>query len=169
MTVYSTGMRLSEVCRFRKDQIETDRMMIRIDDGKGKKDRYTILSPKLLEELRSHWRTYRLSGPYLFNSMHNPNGPINRKTVQMIFQAAIERAGLPNHGGIHSLRHSFATHLLEAGVEITIVQKLLGHKSLNTTAVYLHVTQERFASTKSPLEYIDLSGLPKVSPPKETR
>ncbi|MGB3465490.1 MAG: tyrosine-type recombinase/integrase, partial [Cyclobacteriaceae bacterium] len=81
---------------------------------------------------------------------------------QMIFTTAVKRAGLQNHGGIHSFRHSFATHLLESGVEITIVQKLLGHRSLNSTAIYLHVTAERFAGTRSPLEYIDLSALPKV-------
>ena len=141
-------------------------MMIRIDDAKGRKDRYTILSPKLLEQLRAHWRTYRPQSQYLFSSMHSPAKPINRKTVQGIFDAARKRAGLPNHGGMHSLRHSFATHLLEAGVEITVVQKLLGHKSLKSTAIYLHVTAERFASAQSPLEYMDLSKLPKVQAPE---
>jgi len=165
MTAYATGMRLEELCRLRVSDLDTDRMMIRIENAKGAKDRYTILSPALLEELRAHWRLYQLEGCHLFPSPRTPGAPIGHKTVQMIFSEAVRRAGINNHGGIHSFRHSFATHLLESGVEITIVQKLLGHKSLSTTAVYLHVTEERFASTRSPLEYIDLSGLPRVHKP----
>lgn len=162
MTAYATGMRLAELCRLKVSDLDTDRMMIRVEKGKGSKDRYTILSPKLLEELRSYWRLYRPQGIYLFPSPRTPGAHIGDYTVQSIFTTALERAGIDNHGGIHSFRHSFATHLLEAGVEITIVQKLLGHRSLNSTAVYLHVTEERFAGTSSPLECIDLSGLPKV-------
>lgn len=165
MTAYATGMRLGELCRLRVSDLDTDRMMIRIDNAKGSKDRYTILSPALLEELRAHWRLYRLKGCYLFPSPRTPGAPIGRKTVQATFSKAVQRSGISNHGGIHSFRHSFATHLLESSVEITIVQKLLGHKSLSTTAVYLHVTEERFASTRSPLDYIDLSGLPRVRQP----
>lgn len=165
MTAYATGLRLAELCRLKVSDLGTDRMMIRVEQGKGSKDRYTILSPKLLEELRAHWRLYRPEGVYLFASPRTvPGACIATGTVQEIFCAAVKRAGLENHGGIHSFRHSFATHLLEAGVEITIVQKLLGHRSLKSTAIYLHVTAERFAGTKSPLECIDLSGLPRVEP-----
>ncbi|CAA6679316.1 MULTISPECIES: site-specific integrase [unclassified Lentimonas] len=164
MTAYATGMRLEELCRIKATDLDSDRMMIRIENAKGAKDRYTILSPALLEELRVHWRLYRPDGEYLFPSPRTQEACIGRKTVQMIFTTAVERSGVQNHGGIHSLRHSFATHLLEAGVEITIVQKLLGHRSLNSTAVYLHVTEERFAGTRSPLDFIDLSHLPRVQP-----
>jgi site-specific recombinase XerD len=127
--------------------------------GKGKKDRYTLLSPRLLEELRLYWKLFRLDG-WLFPSPHDPQQPLIDATGQRIFNRAVARAGLPRQGGIHSLRHSFATHLLESGVEITVVQRLLGHASLNTTAGYLHVRQERLGQIKSPLQLLELNRVP---------
>lgn len=155
-TVYGAGVRLEEACRLRPCQIHSSRGLLRVDKGKGAKDRYTILSPKLLEELRAYWRQCRKPGDrWIFPHAVRPDEPVGRKTAQMVFYNNIERAGLPNRGGIHSLRHSFATHLLESGVEITVVQKLLGHRFLGTTAHYLHVTRERVEATRSPLELLD--------------
>lgn len=157
MTAYSGGLRLQEVCDLRAEHIESKRMLIRVNNGKGQKARYTILSPLLLTTLREYWRTCRPNGPYLFSSEKRPEKPLRAKTGQEIFYANIERAKLINRGGVHSLRHSFATHMLESGVEITVVQKLLGHRSLNTTAIYLHVTQERLSAIKSPLNRLDVN------------
>jgi integrase/recombinase XerD len=158
VTVYGAGLRLGEACRLKAEHIHRRRMQIRVEQGKGRKDRYTLLSPKLLEELGAYWRWSRPQD-WLFPSSHDPHLPMDERVGQKIFYRAVERARLPRRGGIHSLRHSFATHLLEAGVEITVVQRLLGHSSLATTANYLHVRQERVAQLRSPLELLDLSGL----------
>jgi integrase/recombinase XerD len=153
MTLYSAGLRLNEGCHLRPEHIESGRMMIRVEQGKGRKDRYTILSPWLLEELRRYWRTCR-SRTWLFPSPYDDQRPLCDRTVQGFYYAALARAGLPNRGGIHSLRHSFATHLVEAGVEITTIKMLLGHRSLQTTANYLHVSAERIARLHSPLDIL---------------
>ena len=118
-----------------------------------------LLSPVLLAELEYYWRTCR-PVHWLFPSILRPDQPMDYHTGQRIFYRAVKRAGLPKRGGIHTLRHSFATHLLEAGVEITVVQRLLGHTSLATTSTYLHVRQERLAQIKSPLQLLDLKRLP---------
>jgi site-specific recombinase XerD len=159
MTVYGGGLRLNEACHLRVRDLQSDRQQIRVVQGKGKKDRYTLLSPRLREELRLYWKLYRLEG-WLFPAHHEVQQPMIDATGQRIFYRAVQRAGLPRQGGIHSLRHSFATHLLESGVEITVVQRLLGHTSLNTTAGYLHVRQERLGQIKSPLQLLDLNRLP---------
>jgi integrase/recombinase XerD len=154
-TVYAAGLRLNEACHLRLTDVDSARMQIRVVQGKGRKDRYTLLSPKLLEELRSYWRLYR-PAHWLFPSPRDPQRPLCDGTAQHFYYEAVQRAGLPRKGGIHCLRHSFATHLLEAGVEITVLQRLLGHSYLVTTTTYLHVRQERLAQIKSPLELIDL-------------
>lgn len=159
MTVYGAGLRLEEACHLKVEHINRRRMQIRVEQGKGRKDRYTLLSPVLLEELERYWRCFR-PAHWIFPSVKYPNTPMDYHTGQRIFYRAIKRAGLPKRGGIHTLRHSFATHLLEAGVEITVVQRLLGHTSLATTSSYLHVRQERLAQIKSPLQLLDLKGLP---------
>ncbi len=159
MTVYGAGLRLDEACHLKAEHIKRSRMQIRVVQGKGRKDRYTLLSPVLLQELDRYRHCYGLVD-WLFPSTDR-SGPMDYHTGQRIFYRAVERAGLPGHGGIHSLRHSFATHLLEAGVEITVVQRLLGHSSLATTSTYLHVRQERLAQIKSPLQLLDLTGIPK--------
>jgi site-specific recombinase XerD len=158
MTVYGAGLRLNEACHLKVEHIDASRHQIRIEQGKGRKDRYTLLSPVLLEELRLYWKLFR-PGSWLFPSSRDPQQPMNETNGQRMFYRAVTRAGLPNKGGIHSLRHCFATHLLEAGVEITAVQRLLGHTSLSTTAGYLHVRQERLAQIKSPLQLIDFKSL----------
>lgn len=153
MSVYGAGLRLNEACHLQIEDIESERMMIRVRQGKGAKDRYTILSPWLLEELRTYWKDCR-PHPWLFPSAREPRKPLVDRCAQKMFYRALERCGLPNKGGIHALRHSFATHLIEAGVEITVIKSLLGHRSLSTTANYLHVSGERLAKVRSPLELI---------------
>jgi len=161
MTVYAGGLRLGEACRLKPAHIDSARMQIRVEQGKGHKDRYTLLSARLLQELRDYYRRFRPKEWLFFG--RDPNEPLPLATGQKIFYHAQERAGLPDKGGIHSLRHSFATHLLESGVEITVVQRLLGHSSLTTTSVYLHVRQERLAQIQSPLQLLQLSKADQLS------
>ena len=153
MTVYGAGLRLNEACHLQPKDIESERMMIRVNQGKGSKDRYTILSAWLLEELRVYWKIFRPQ-PWLFPSSRDPHRPLLDGSAQKMFYCALARCGLPNKGGIHCLRHSFATHLLEAGVEITVIKMLLGHRSLKTTSNYLHVSAERLSQISSPLDLI---------------
>jgi integrase/recombinase XerD len=158
MTVYGGGLRLGEACRLKFEHVDRARMQLRVDLGKGRKDRYTLLSPGLLAELDRYWRICR-PRHWLFPSVRDPHMSLPDGTGQRIYYAAVERAGLRRKGGIHALRHSFATHLVEAGVELPVLQRLLGHKSLSTTTVYLHVRQERLAQIKGPLELLDLSSI----------
>lgn len=155
MTVYGAGLRVSEACHLKLEDIHRSRMQIRVVQGKGRKDRYTLLSPRLLEELETYWWSFR-PRVWLFPSSTNPQLPMDERCAQKIFYTAVRRAGLPPRGGIHSLRHSFATHLLEGGVEITVVQELLGHTNLGTTSNYLHVRRQRLAEIKSPLQLLSL-------------
>lgn len=155
MTVYGAGLRLTEACRLKVMHIESSRMMLRVEQGKGRKDRYTILSPDLLVELRTYFRRER-PGTWLFPARRGGDGPMIAGTAQKIFYKALERAGLPNRGGIHCLRHSFATHLLESGVDLLTLKMLLGHSHFSTTAGYLHVSRQRLNAVRSPLD--DLLG-----------
>ena len=162
MTVYGAGLRLNEACHLKAEHLDAARQQIRIVQGKGRKDRYTLFSPRLLQELRAYWRMFRPQH-WLFPATRSPERPLGDATGQRIYYHAVQRAGLRRKGGIHALRHSFATHLLEAGVEITVVQRLLGHAHLNTTSTYLHVRQERLAQIAGPLQLLDLSNLPPAS------
>lgn len=155
MTVYGAGLRLNEACHLKFEHLDRARMQTRVELGKGRKDRYTVLSPALLAELERYWRVCR-PRHWLFPSRRDPRAPLPDGTGQKIYNAAVERAGLRRKGGIHALRHSFATHLVEAGVELPVLQRLLGHQSLSTTTVYLHVRQERLAQIQGPLELLDL-------------
>jgi integrase/recombinase XerD len=158
MTVYGAGLRLNEACHLKFEHLDSARMQTRVVQGKGRKDRYTLLSPRLLEELRLYWKVCRPQH-WLFPSSRDPQQPMIDGTAQKIYYRAVQRAGLRRKGGIHALRHSFATHLLEAGVEITVVQRLLGHSSLSTTTTYLHVRAERLAQIQGPLELLDFGSV----------
>jgi len=155
MTAYSAGLRVSELCRLTPQDILSERMQIRVAEGKGCKDRYTVLSARLLEELRDYWRRYR-PVRWLFPTQREPGKAITPRTAQRVFRRALALAGLEERGGIHVLRHSFATHLLEAGVELPVLQRLLGHRSLSVTATYLHVANARLTQVRSPLDLVDL-------------
>jgi site-specific recombinase XerD len=156
MTTYGGGLRLLEACRLKVADIDSDRMTLRVEQGKGAKDRYTLLSPRLLAELRRYWLVYR-PGLWLFPSK-DAEHPISDATVQKIFYAAKDRAGITKQGGIHALRHAFATHLLEAGVDVHTIQRLMGHGSLSTTARYFHLAQKHLSGTASPLELLERPG-----------
>lgn len=156
-TVYGAGLRLNEACHLKVCHIESGHMMLRVEQGKGRKDRYTILSPWLLEELRAYYRQER-PGIWLFPARRGGDIPMIAGTAQKIFYNALERAGLPNRGGIHCLRHSFATHMLEDGVDLLTLKMLLGHSHFSTTAGYLHVSRKRLAAVRSPLDEIIETG-----------
>jgi integrase/recombinase XerD len=156
MTTYAAGLRLKEVQHLRPIHVHAQRQLIRVEQGKGQKDRYTLLSPQLLQELRAYWKEDR-PGAWLFPDPQK-TAPMQRWTVQEIFYKAKRRAGLKRGHGLHTLRHCFATHLLEAGVDLRTIQLLLGHRSINTTTIYLHVAQKKLGDLKSPF---DLLRLPK--------
>lgn len=159
MTVYGAGLRVSEACRLQIRHLESDRGLLRVEGGKGNKDRYTLLSDRLLNELRAYWRMFR-PPLWLFTMARDIHRPLALAAAQKFFYAAVQRAGLPDKGGIHVLRHSFATHLLENGTDLTIVQRLLGHARLEHTSVYLHVRQERVRQTRSPLDLLQIKNPP---------
>jgi integrase/recombinase XerD len=154
MTAYGGGLRVSEVVHLQPRDIHSERMLIRVNQGKGRKDRYTLLSHRLLEELRTYWRAYRPQ-TWLFPG-RDSSRPLPASSVKKIFTAAKQRAGIQHGHGMHSLRHSFATHLMEAGVALPVIQRLMGHTSLTTTAKYLHVTSQHLAGVRSPLDLLRL-------------
>jgi integrase/recombinase XerD len=151
-TIYATGLRVSEAANLLVSDIDSDRQMIAVRQGKGRKDRFVILSPKLLELLRRYWRAYKPT-PYLFPG-DIPGHPISREGIHHICQKVVTAAKLTKPISPHSLRHGFATHLLEAGTDLRTIQLLLGHNSLRTTAVYLHVSNVALRSTTSPLDLL---------------
>ena len=152
MTTYGCGLRISEVIGLKVKDIDSSRMMIRIEKGKGDKDRYTILSPRLLKELRSYWLEYR-PDHWLFENKITKER-LTRSTPHLIFKAALKKAAITKNVTFHGLRHSFASHLLEAGVDIRTIQILMGHSSITTTARYLHVARKNLGSIKSPLDLL---------------
>jgi len=151
MTAYATGLRVSELVRLKVSAIDSQRMMVRVEQGKGQKDRYTILSQQLLLELRSYWKEHR-SPTYLFPN--RKGGPLSIDYAQRIYNLAKLKAGIQKGHGIHTLRHCFATHLLEAGVDLKTIQTLLGHNSIESTQRYLQIRQHRLATTANPLELL---------------
>src|SRR5882762_2780633 len=157
MTAYGSGLRLNEICHLKLNDIDSKRMTIRVEQGKGAKDRYTLLSPRLLAELRRYWSFYRPKG-WLFTST-DVTRPIGDRTVDRIYKAAKARAGIVKQGGIHALRHAFATHLLEAGVDMHTIQRLLGHGHIGTTMRYFHLARKHLAKTPSPLELLQSPGI----------
>ncbi len=156
-TAYAAGLRVSELCALELSDIESaaDRMCLKVRQAKGGKDRYTLLSPRLLEALRHYWRHHR-PGRWLFPNGAG-DGPMGVETAQRMYWAARDAAGIAPAGGIHSLRHAFATHLLEAGVDLPTLQRLLGHGHVTTTMRYLHLARSHLTGTRSPLELLDPS------------
>ena len=152
MTAYATGMRVSEVVSLRAADIDSDRMMIRVEQGKGRKDRYVMLSPNLLELLRAYWKVAR-PADWLFPGQR-PGTHLTAKRVLQVCIKAGGAAGLTKRATVRALRHSFATHLLEAGANIRVIQILLGHRSLRTTARYTHVSRATICSISSPLDQL---------------
>ena len=157
MTAYGSGLRLNEICHLKLNDIDSKRMTMRVEQGKGAKDRYTLLSPRLLAELRRYWSFYRPK-EWLFTST-DVTRPIGDRTVDRIYKAAKARAGIVKQGGIHALRHAFATHLLEAGVDVHTIQRLLGHGHISTTMRYFHLARKHLAKTPSPLELLQSPGI----------
>lgn len=164
MTVYGAGLRLNEACHLRPEHLDRSAGQIRVEPGKGRKDRYTVLPQRLLRELEAYWRMYHPQGGWLFPSTRNPQEPMPDGTGQKIFYQAVARAGLPDKGGIHCLRHSFATHWMESGLPLFVLKRLLGHTSLSTTSKYLHVSREPLAKIKSPLDQ-SAEAAPPAAPP----
>jgi site-specific recombinase XerD len=155
MTTYSAGLRASETINLKPKHINSKTMLIKVK-GKGKKDRYTLLSKKLLIELRTYYKKYRPK-TYLFPSSFRKmkDQTLSYETVRSVYEDARKKAGVKRGVGIHTLRHSFATHLLEAGYDIRKIQVLMGHARLTTTMIYLHVSRETLSKIPSPLDLID--------------
>ena len=152
MAAYSAGLRASEIAALKEEQIDSSRMLIKVR-GKGERERYTLLSEKFLKELREYYKTYRPQICLFPSSVTRK--PLHRETITDIYQRAEKKAGIKKGGGIHTLRHSFATHLLEAGCDIRRIQILMGHKSLSTTMIYLHVSRPSLEKIKSPLDLFE--------------
>jgi integrase/recombinase XerD len=158
---YAAGLRISEVTSLKPTAIDSKRMVIKVEQGKGQKDRFVMLSPRLLDELRSYWVRVRPK-EWLFPGRH-PEHPINKTSVEEACKIARRRAGISKPVTPHSLRHAFATHLLESGTDVRTIQLLLGHRNLATTARYLRIATSKVCSTSSPL---DLLPQPMATPQK---
>ena len=150
---YSSGLRISEVKNLKPCDIDSQRMQIRIIQAKGFKDRYAVLSSVALELLRDYYKIFRPT-EWLFETKKGKS--ISLRQIQHIFKAAVKEAGINKKVSVHTLRHSFATHMMEQGISLPIIQQLLGHKSLRTTSVYLHVQQYTLDSVKSPLDFLSM-------------
>ena len=159
MALYATGVRRAELTHLKISDVDSQRMVIHVQGGKGRKDRDVMLSPKLLKELREHWRRLRRKpSQWLFpgNHQHTDDQPISTKVVWHACRNAAKRAGIKKPEHPHTLRHCFATHLLEQGADLRNIQMLLGHNDLEQTTVYLHVSELRLNATASPLDSLSV-------------
>ena len=152
---YGAGLRASEVVALKVGDIDSTRMRIRVEQGKGRRDRDALLSPHLLGVLRHWWRLVR-PPVWLFPNQHTPFSPVTARSLNRAFHLAVRRAGIKKAVCLHTLRHCFATHLLEQGVDVRVIQVLLGHKKLETTAVYTHVAAKTLDGIESPLDLLQL-------------
>ena len=155
MTLYATGVRRAELTRLKVTDIDSRRMVIHVQGGKGRKDRDVMLSPKLLDEFRKHWRRLgRKPSVWLFpgNRHHSSDQPISTKVVWHACRNATKRAGIKKQVHPHTIRHCFATHLLERGTDLRSIQMLLGHNDLEQTTIYLHISERHLNTTASPLD-----------------
>lgn len=153
MTTYGAGLRIGETCSLEIGDIDSKRMVIRIRDGKGGRDRYAMLGDRLLEGLREYFRLVRPAGPHLFPG-ERPGTAVSPDSVRAVLKKAVVKAGITKHVTPHILRHTFATHILEAGVDIRTIQALLGHRSIRTTQIYAQVSTDTIRRTKSPLDLL---------------
>ena len=172
-TAYASGLRLSELCNLRGCDIDSapDRMCIRVVQGKGGQDRYGLLTPELLEQLRMYWRACRAQAggaDWLFPSRSNASRCIDRASGQRYYYLARDAAGITKRGGIHTLRHCFATHLLEAGVDLNSISKLLGHAHLSTTSRYLRMARPGYSAGGDALSLLSQLPTPPPPPPPTT-
>jgi site-specific recombinase XerD len=158
MTIYSAGLRISEVVHLKVSDLDSQRMTIRVQQGKGQKDRYTLLAQRTLEVLRDYWKEYRPSG-WLFPGKPATE-PLSVSAVQRVFEKVLLRAGIKKPASVHTLRHSFATHLLEAGTDLYHIQRLLGHSTPKTTTIYLHLSRKDLGGVTSPLDLLEETGKP---------
>jgi integrase/recombinase XerD len=160
MALYATGGRRAEVATLKVSDIDSQRMVVHIHGGKGRKDRDVMLSPRLLDALRTYWR-FKRPRVYLFPSSNGHRGteqPISDKTIWNVCRSAARRSGLEHrHIHPHTLRHCFATHLLEAGADLRTIQMLLGHRDLEETTIYLHLSHRHLSATASPLDALTLT------------
>jgi integrase/recombinase XerD len=171
MTLYGAGLRISEALALRPGDVDSPRMLIHVRGGKGDKDRMVGLSPQLLAALRDLWRTRPLPrdpNGWLFPQVRRPERPMEAGTAERIVARAARRAGIARRVSPHTLRHSYATHLLDAGVDLRTIQLLLGHGSLKTTTLYTHVSQAKLNATASPLELLYPRQTPTPTPTNET-
>jgi site-specific recombinase XerD len=151
--VYGAGLRISEACRLRVEDIDSKRHLLHIRQSKGRKDRFVVLSQRLLEILREYWKQVQPAGPFLFPGA-KPDSHISKASVQLAWKFAVARSGIRKRITVHLLRHTFATHLLEMGADIRVVQVLLGHSSIRTTARYTQVSQRHLGSLTSPYDLL---------------
>lgn len=152
-TAYGAGLRISEVCALKPTDIDSQRMLIHVRLGKGKRDRYVLLGQTVLALLRDYYKTARRKGDYLFPGQ-KPHTPLCPAAVRKVMKKIVHQAGLSKKATVHTLRHSFATHLLESGYDIRVIQALLGHASIQTTQRYTHITDRLLSLTRSPLDLI---------------
>ena len=157
MLAYGCGLRLSEIMCLKSNNFDPDRKLITVRQGKGKKDRILMLDDVFLPELNAFLKDGK-GRVWLFEGS-TPGEPISARTISLVFDHACQKADIPKRGGIHSLRHSFATHLLENGTDLRVIQELLGHNSSKTTEIYTHVSKAVIAKIRSPLSRIDINAI----------
>ncbi len=155
MVIYGSGLRVSEAMKLRITDIDSDRMTLHIRCAKGGKDRYVILSPVVYQALRDYWKVCKFKD-YIFPSQNNLNKPLSTHRASQIFKSAKANVGITKAGGIHSMRHAFATHMLESGVDIFAIKALLGHSSIQSTVRYLDFVPNRYQNLISPIDRLKL-------------
>jgi len=166
MATYGGGLRVSEVVALRPADLDAERGVIRVEQGKGKKDRYTVLAERLVREVAQYYSVYGHPEHWVFPQRAAATRHLDASSAQKIYTTAKRRAGIAKVGGIHSLRHAFATHSLEAGVDLPTLGRMLGHTSVSTTMRYLHTTTKRVAAQISPLDRLLLGPAPGQPPPQ---
>lgn len=152
MTAYGAGLRVSEVVKLRPQDLDVARGVIRVEQGKGKKDRYTVLADRLIDEVKRYYLVGGDPGPWLFPMARDRSRPMDPSVAQKIYYDAKRRAGVTKCGGIHALRHAFATHALEGGLDLATLSRMLGHSSVKTTMRYVHTTTKTVSGQISPLD-----------------